>query len=133
MSVESETGRIDSIIVGIGINVNNEEQDFPEEIKEIATSICLETGRQVSRPALAAAMIEEMDALAEVWPASKDVYLSEYRRRDITCGRPINVISGSSVTPGEALMINGDFSLKVKFSDGSVKDLSSGEVSLRLI
>ena len=133
MSVESETGRIDNIIIGIGINVNNSEEDFSEDIKDIATSIFLEAGVKTSRAALAAAMAEEMDHLRAAWPGARDEYLKAYRAHNITCGRPVNVISGGTVRPAEALMINDDFSLKVKFSDGSVSDLSSGEVSLKVL
>ena len=131
MSIESETGRIDSIIVGIGININNEEEDFSDEIKDIATSIFLESGKTVSRAALAGAMIEEMDKLAAAWPDEKDEYLALYREYDITCGRDINVISGGKTRPARSVMINDDFSLKVQYPDGTSEDLSSGEVSLR--
>ena len=133
MSIESETGRIDSIIIGIGVNVNNGEEDFSDDIRDIATSLYLETGRKTSRAALAAAMTEEMDRLRAAWPGARTEYLEAYRDHDITCGRQVNVISGSKVRPAEAIRINDDFSLKVKFSDGSVEDLSSGEVSLRVL
>lgn len=133
MSIESETGRIDSIIVGIGININNDMSDFPEEISDIATSIALESGKHILRAELAAAMTEELDRLVSSWPDRRDEYLEAYRACDITCGHEINVISGGSVRPAEALRINDDFSLKVKFSDGTVSDLSSGEVSLKVI
>ena len=133
MSIESETGRIDSIIVGIGININNDMSDFPEEISDIATSIALESGKHILRAELAAAMTEELDRLVSSWPQARDEYLEAYRACDITCGHEVNVISGGSVRPAEALRINDDFSLKIKFSDESVSDLSSGEVSLKII
>ena len=133
MSIESETCRIESIIIGIGINVNNGEEDFSEEIRDIATSIILETGVKTSRAALAAAITEEMDRLRAAWPGARGEYLEAYRAHDITCGRQVNVISGAAARPAEALAINDDFSLKVKFSDGSVEDLSSGEVSLKVL
>ncbi len=133
MSIESETGRINSIIIGIGINVNNDASDFPDDIKNIATSIELETGSSVSRAELVASMVEEMDKLASEWPESSDEYLDLYRSYNITCGRDVDVISGGTVRPAKALSINDDFSLKVKFPDGTVSDLSSGEVSLKLI
>ena len=133
MSIESETGRINSIIIGIGINVNNDASDFPDEIKDIATSIKLETGSSVSRAELVASMVEEMDKLASEWPEASDKYLDLYRSYNITCGRDVDVISGGTVRPAKALSINDDFSLKVKFPDGTVSDLSSGEVSLKLI
>ena len=132
MSIESETGRIDSIIIGIGININNHIEDFSDEIKDIATSICLETGKTVSRSELAACMIEEMDSLAAAWPSSRTEYLEAYRKYDQTCGKEINVISAKNVRSARAISINDDFSLKVIFADGHTEDLSSGEVSLKI-
>ncbi len=132
MSIESETGRIDSIIIGIGININNDASDFPEEIKDIATSVALEAGHEVNRAELAAALVEELDRMRSDWPLEKAAYLAAYRNADITCGRKVNVISGDSITPAEAVRINDDFSLKVEYCDGKTADLSSGEVSLKL-
>ncbi len=131
MSIESETGRIDSIIIGIGININNDSSDFPEEISNIATSIALESGKHISRAELAAAMTDELDRLVSSWPDARDEYLEAYRANDITCGHEVNVISGGTFRSAVALSINDDFSLKVKFSDGRIENLSSGEVSLK--
>ena len=133
MSVESETGMIDNIIIGIGININNDASDFPDEIKDIATSIAIEAGHAIDRSELAAAMVEELDRMRADWPDNKAAYLEAYRQADITCGRNVNVIQGGNVRPAEALMINDDFSLKVRFSDGGITDLSSGEVSLKIL
>ena len=133
MIINDPADGIDSIIIGIGINVNNEPSDFPEDISGIASSIAIETGRQVSRSELAASMIRELDRMAEDWPGNKAEYLSTYRTLDITCGREVNVISGGKARPASVLQINDDFSLKVKYSDGEIGDLSSGEISLKLI
>lgn len=132
MSIESETGRIDSIIIGIGININNEETDFPEDLREIASSIAVLSGHQVSRSALAASMIRELDKMSADWPDKKEEYLRAYREYDITSGRNVTVISGGKNRDAQAITINEDFSLKVRFPDGSTEDLSSGEVSLKL-
>ena len=131
-SIESETGRIDYIIIGIGININNEASDFPKEIKDIATSIALEIGHEVSRAEIAAALVEELDIMRSDWPHNKAAYLKAYRDYDITCGRKVNVISGDKIISAKAISINEDFSLKVKYSNGRTADVSSGEVSLKL-
>ena len=133
MSIESETGRIDSIIIGIGININNESSDFSDDIKDIATSIFLESGKKISRAELACATIQEMDKLASSWPDGRDEYLEAYRKYDITSGRDVNIISGGNIRPAKAISINDDFSLKIQNSEGKTEDLSSGEVSLRII
>ena len=63
MSVESESGYIQYLIIGIGINVNEQAEDFPEEVRHIATSLAMETGKTHSRAALAAALIRELDSM----------------------------------------------------------------------
>ena len=47
MSVESESGYIQYLIIGIGINVNEQAEDFPEEVRHIATSLAMETGKPI--------------------------------------------------------------------------------------
>ncbi|MCI6109909.1 MAG: biotin--[acetyl-CoA-carboxylase] ligase, partial [Oscillibacter sp.] len=63
LSVEGETGALQYVVPGIGINVSQCEEDFDGDVAQIATSILRETGRRISRAELAAAMIEELDAL----------------------------------------------------------------------
>lgn len=131
LAVESETGRILHIIVGIGINVSHQPEDFPEELRDIASSICHETKSHIKRAKLAAAIIEEMDKLSKAWPNQAKEYISTYRSRNITTGKDIFVISGNSKKEAKALEINEDFSLKVMYNDGTIENVSSGEVSTK--
>lgn len=133
VTVEGESGLIDTCIIGIGINVN--ESGFPEEISQIATSISIENGgKTFIRSTLAAEIIKSMDKLASGWP-DDSYYLNRYRELNITTGSRITAFpqmaeNGQGRT-GTAVEINDDFSLKVRFDDGSVSDLRSGEVSVR--
>ena len=43
----------------------------------------------------------------------------------------VTVITGAGSRPAEALAVNDDFSLRVRYEDGTVEDLQSGEVSIR--
>lgn len=52
LSVESESGHVQHIIVGIGINVNERSDEFPDDLKNIATSIYAETGKKTSGQSL---------------------------------------------------------------------------------
>lgn len=133
VTVEGESGFIDNCIIGIGVNVN--EDAFPSEISEIATSISIENGGKVfNRARLASEMIRSMDILKDKWP-DDSYYLERYRDLNITVGSKITAYpqmaeNGQGRT-GTAIAINEDFTLKVKFDDGSVSDLRSGEVSVR--
>ena len=50
-----------AVVLGIGINVSQTAEDFTPEVAEIAASLQQIAGRKVSRPQLAAALIEELD------------------------------------------------------------------------
>lgn len=136
VSVEGESGFIDTCIIGIGVNVNETLSDFPAEISEIATSISLENdGKKFFRSKLAAEIIRSMDKLSSNWPDGSSYYLERYRDLNITVGSKITAYSqmleNGKGRMGTALAINDDFSLKVEFADGSVSSLRSGEVSVR--
>ncbi len=131
LSVESESNHIQHIIIGIGINVNEQKNEFPEELKNIATSIYAETGKKTSRAELTAAIIDELDIMASKWPAEHDYYLEEYRKLNMTTDKDIYVITGDTKTKARAIGINENFSLKVRFENGATEDLSSGEVSTK--
>lgn len=133
VSVEGESGFIDTCIIGIGVNVN--ESSFPPELSDIATSVSIENGgRRFVRARLASEMIRSIDELTSRWPDSP-YYLERYRELNITAGSiitayPQKIENGQGRT-GKAISVNDDFSLKVRFDDGSVSDLKSGEVSVR--
>ena len=50
--LQAEEDRVRSVILGIGINVNQQETDFPGELQEIATSLSLEAGGKIDRAGL---------------------------------------------------------------------------------
>lgn len=135
LSIVGESGDIENVIIGIGINVNEKTEDFPEELRDIASSISAESdGRSFQRSELAACLIRKLDIMASEWPEGKARYLEEYRSACITNGAKVAVYSAASDTPrtGTAVDINPDFSLQVRFDDtGNEEKVRSGEVSVR--
>ena len=139
MSIESESGSISSVVIGIGINVNETPSDFPEELKDIASSIREETGSDIIfRSELTSSLIKELDIMSSMFPDAHDEYLNSYRRICSTVGLDVSVVSAhnheSEISRlGKAIAVNDDFSLKVLMNDGHEEDLRSGEVSVRRI
>lgn len=131
MGVEGESGALQYVIPGIGINVSQRPEDFSPEVAAIATSLAQHTEAPPSRVALARALIGELDRMLSDFPGRKDAYLEEYRRRCITTGRRVRVLSPGRERLGLARAIDGEFRLVVEFEDGSVEAVSGGEVSIR--
>lgn len=116
------------IALGIGINVNQTE--FPEELCGIATSLSLECGRKIDRSRLAAALLCELyPLLSGDMPSG---HLEEYRKRNLVLGRRITVITGDRCFTAVAKTIEDNGNLTVVCDDGSLECVCAGEVSLRI-
>lgn len=131
LAVKEDGNKVDYIIIGIGINVNGLTEDFPEELREIASSIEAETGINVSRAQLAAEIIRELDLLSENWQIETSKYLEQYRKDCVTIGKEVRVLSPEGQRAAFALSVEGDFSLKVRYDVGTIERVYSGEVSVR--
>ena len=120
---------VNHVLLGIGVNVNADMSAYPE-IAAIATSAAAEAGRQVSREALAAAVLNELEELYLAVQAGQQVQ-DEWRTRLETLGRQVRVTSGETVEEGLAEDVDGDGSLILRRPDGSRVVIAAGDVTLR--
>ena len=131
-SIDFESGMVDYAILGIGINVKLPKEGFPDEIKDIATSI-LECDTSLSVD-IRSKLIAEV--LNRFWLYYEDIenrsFIEAYKSRSLLIGKDINIISKNSKEKAKVIEIDNECRLKVKTEDGSIKILSSGEVSVRL-
>ena len=134
MSLEAETGRVQSLVLGIGINVGQRPEDFSPEVREVATSLGQVLGRAVSRPRLAAALLEELDrAYAALLAGDLSEYREIYRRDCVNLGKTVQLIpfGGGERETAQAVDVDGEFNLVVRGADGGERAIRSGEVSVR--
>ncbi|MEN8076376.1 biotin--[acetyl-CoA-carboxylase] ligase [Clostridioides difficile] len=128
-STNFENGTIDYLILGIGINFNSPKDNFPEDIKNIATSLFNNNNDTINRNMLCAEIINN---ILNMIPKLKNYdFISEYKKRSIILNNEIMYISAGVSSTGKAIDINNDGSLVVKDNDGSIKILNSGEVTIR--
>lgn len=134
LSLEAETGRVQSLVLGVGINVGQGPEDFSPEVREVATSLLQVLGKPVSRPRLTAALLEELDrAYAALLAGDLSAYLAAYRRRCVNLGKTVQLIpfGGGARETAQAVDVDGEFSLVVRGADGRERTVRSGEVSVR--
>lgn len=126
-----DKAKISSIIIGCGINVN--QDDFPEEIAEIATSLKIETGQSQCRAKLIAHICKVFEEYFEEFMVVKDLsgIVDAYNERLISRGRTVKVLDPKEEFTGEALGINALGELLVKRADGATVNVYAGEVSVR--
>ena len=118
-------------VVGTGINCCQDASDFPEEIRNIASSLAMVTGKSINRAYVAAALINALYRMDETLFSGKQTMLEAYRRDCITLGKDISILRADEVRYGHALSVDEEGALVVRFPDGHTEAVSSGEVSVR--
>lgn len=121
---------INHIVIGIGINVHNEE--FPEEIRETAGSLLLSCGKRFHRADLIEAFLEEFEKYYAVYLETEDMegLYKEYNLMLVNMGRQVKVLDPKEPFEGKAMGITKKGELIVDTWE-SRKLVSSGEVSVR--
>ena len=128
-SIDLESSGLDWAVMGIGFNVYEPDGGFPEELKDIAGPIA-QTRERDLRSRLAASFLKAFCDICEDLSGSR--FAEEYKKRSFITGKHINVIRSGQVRPAEALDIDEECRLIVRYEDGSTEALSSGEVSVRV-
>lgn len=124
-----ESGQIDTVVVGIGINYHVPEDGFPEEIRGIAGSVCTDEN-MIPRNSLVAAVLNELFAIYE--KLSEREYMEDYRRWSNVIGKDVRFTSGDGWMDAKALDIDDDGGLLVQLDNGEKKTLRTGEITLRV-
>lgn len=129
--MSSEMDGIHYVIVGIGINVGIRE--FPEEIRETATSLALCTDTVIERAKLVDAVLRGWEHWYEVFLQTMDLSgLKEaYNRQLVNLGREVKVLAPKGSYTGISHGINETGELIVELPDGELRSVLSGEVSVR--
>lgn len=117
-----ERGKVQAVIVGIGINITTE--DFPDELKDIASSL----GVGVNRCELTAKIFERLKSFSDSLP--KREFMDDYRRYSLVLGKNISFNRNGSEYNAKALEIHDDGSLEVMTDSGERIILNSGEISI---
>ena len=116
-------------VVGIGINLSPPQSGFPEEIRDIAGTLC-ENADEWIRNRLIAEITELFLSYCE--DLQSRAYLESYRSRLFFLGREVTVTEAETSYTAVAEDIDSMCRLKVRLSDGSIKTLLSGEISIKL-
>lgn len=131
--MSADNDGIHYVVIGIGINVNTRE--FPEEIREIATSLWLEQRKAgIDRASLVAAILGKLELYFEQFLEVEDLsfLLEAYNKKLVNFGKIVKVLGcdGQEENSGTAKGINKEGALLVETGEGLL-EVRSGEVSVR--
>jgi len=127
--MSAEINHLHYVIVGIGTNLG--QMTFDDALKDKATSIRAE-GKSITAKALLEAFLETFEQDYNRF-CQQDIsgVIEEQKKRSVTIGRRVCITRGNEQLEAEAIDIDNEGKLVVRFDDGSVTALFSGEISVR--
>lgn len=128
--MDAAEGRAPIVVVGIGVNLNARAEDFPPEVRPIATSIAIASGTEVDRAAFAAHLIDALDARYEdLLRDGFSAILPGWSERDALRGREVQVRVGDDLVTGVASGLGPTGRLLLETRAG-VEEILAGDVSV---
>lgn len=132
--LNTESDYIQYVVIGVGINVNNASaEEFPEEIRQTATSLKIESGMQMSRAILLERVLSHFEKNYDTFVSTLDLTLLKdaYEKRLLNRDAEVKVLDPKGEFTGIAKGINELGELLIEKEDGQTVSVYAGEVSVR--
>lgn len=120
--VERESDRY---IIGIGINCNTDLNDLPPEVRSMAARI------ECDEDALIGALVRRLREMDEKLLSARKQWMREYASACVSVGKTVQVVRAQQRCEAFALGVDENAALLVRYPDGRMQAVSSGEVSVR--
>lgn len=129
--MQADADRIHSIIIGIGINVNQKLEDYPEELKQIATSIAIEYGKKLERAEIIKVLLVKLEKLYSLY-LDQGFYPIKllWESYAISIGKKITARTITGSIYGQALGITDEGVLMIEDASGKVHHVYSADIEL---
>lgn len=120
---------IEWVIVGIGINANNDSTELPEDIQKSSISLKEITGKLTHRAEVVRLLCTEFERFYELLKRKEFSIITEkWKSFSNVIGKKIQVNTGNRVISGEAIDINDRGGLILKTEYGDNLEIISGTV-----
>ncbi len=132
MEMHAEAARIDSLILGIGINLNVDRNTFPEEFRAGATSLGSALGRPVDRLPFTCRLFERLEEVLDIHTERGfDALRTRFDQLFHMTGHEVDVQEiGATRYAGTVLGIDADGALRLQRKDGRLCRVLAGDVTL---
>jgi BirA family biotin operon repressor/biotin-[acetyl-CoA-carboxylase] ligase len=123
----AEPGTHPAVIVGIGINLNH--TGFPKNIQDIATSLKMETGKNVDRTELILSLLQNLDSeYKDFLQGKRENLIRKWTEQSDMFGKTVTVSQKGKIQTGTAIGLNPQGKLILQTPDGKQHLLDSGEL-----
>ncbi len=127
--MSSETDQVHYVVLGVGVNLNMQSDQFPVELRYPATSLALELGETVSRLEFTRSLLQEIDILYSVFlEQGSEPILSAWAELCDLTGKPVQVDCNNLLIEGTMIGLGDDGALLVETSTGKVESVYAGDV-----
>jgi BirA family biotin operon repressor/biotin-[acetyl-CoA-carboxylase] ligase len=129
--LSAELDRVRHVILGIGIDVNQDAHEFSVELRKTATSLKIENGESLSRAALAAAALRELDLeYSRICAGRFSDIAAEWMEHCATIGKDVTVQIGDRKIRGRAESLDDDGALILRSEHGRLQRITGGDVTV---
>ena len=117
------------VIIGAGLNVSIDKDDFPEELRDKATSLLIESGTPVNRQKLFIEIIHTLNTIYTIWEQMgiEPLYF-EWSQKCSTPGKNVAISTEKQYISGKAEKINLDGSLVLRDDEGNLHTIFAGDL-----
>ena len=128
----AEMDSIHHLIIGLGININHERNDFPTDLQSIASSLRIESNRSYPRADIAVAVLEELERVYnDIQSQQFTAIAEEWERSCVTLGQQVTIQMGTRVLQGFAESLDSDGALLLRTQHGRLERIIGGDVSIK--
>lgn len=128
--LQSTPDQIEAIIMGIGLNINHDFEDFSPDLQSIATSVAIEKGEKVERAQIIAEIANQLEASISLFEQQGFLaFKDRWESQSSMIGKPVSARTIRESIEGVAVGINEYGALLVATSTG-IRPLFSGDVTL---
>ncbi|MBI3184287.1 MAG: biotin--[acetyl-CoA-carboxylase] ligase [Myxococcales bacterium] len=125
----ADPDRVQHVILGIGVNLNAQERDFPDELRQSATSVFLARGQRVPRALFTAALWTRLEQWLDLYSEQGfGLVRDAWRKLSSTLGREVLVKAERRELRGVAEDVDEAGALVVRLGDGTVERVLAGDV-----
>ena len=128
--LNTETDVVNFAVIGIGVNLNVRKNRFPEEIREVSTSLYEETKKRIKRVAFVKELIRQLDYWYGVFlrDGGDGLILAEWKERSKIVGQDVKIRSFDEEITGKVTDVDSYGALIVESKDGERKRVIAGDL-----
>lgn len=127
----AEIDMVQSLLIGIGINVNQQQADFPQELQSIATSLSIEENAILNRAEIVGTILNYLENYCDQYVEEGFAPIKHlWEEASGTIGKRIKATTLSEVIEGKAIGITDSGVLEIQLADGQIRSIYSADIEL---